>query len=89
MNPLDLPMPNLPLNLITTLVISVVLGFVFSFFRGASLGRLIFSVVASIAGFYFGQFIAGVFHWNFIMWNGVHLVEGVLGSLLALWVVNS
>ncbi len=89
MNPLDLPLPNLPLNLLTTLVISIVLGFAFSFFRGASLGRLIFSVIASVAGFYFGQFLAGVFHFNFIMWNGVHLVEGVLGSLVALWVVNS
>ena len=89
MNPLDLTLPNLPLNLVTSLVISVGIGFVFSFFRGASLGRLIFSVVASIAGFYFGQFIAGVFHWNFVMWNGVHLVEGIVGSVLAVWIVNS
>ncbi len=89
MNPLDLPTPNLPLNLLTTLVISTVLGFAFSFFRGASLGRLIFSVIASIAGFYLGQVFASIFHFSFIMWNGVHLVEGVLGSLLALWIVNS
>ncbi len=89
MNPLEVPLPNLPLNLLTTLVISIALGFAFSFFRGASLGRLIFSMIASIAGFYLGQFIAGVFHFNFIMWNGVHLVEGVVGSLVALWVVNS
>lgn len=89
MNPLTLPSANLPLNLITSLVISITLGFAFSFFRGASLGRLIFSVIASIAGFYFGQFIAGVFHWNFVMWNGVHLIEGILGSLLVLWVINS
>jgi uncharacterized membrane protein YeaQ/YmgE (transglycosylase-associated protein family) len=85
----NLTLPNLPLNLITALVISIVLGFGFSFFRGASLGRLIISVAASIAGFYFGQFIAGVFHWNFVMWNGLHLIEGVVGSLLALWIVNS
>lgn len=89
MNPLNLGALNLPLTLITSLVISIILGFVFSFFRGASLGRLIFSVIASVAGFYFGQFIAGVFQWNFVMWNGVHLIEGILGSLLALWVVNS
>jgi len=85
----NLTLPNLPLNLITALVISIVLGFAFSFFRGATLGRLIISVAASIAGFYFGQFIAGVFHWNFVMWNGLHLIEGVVGSLLALWIVNS
>jgi hypothetical protein len=89
MNPLDLTLPVLPYSLITSLVISVVIGFVFAFFRGASLGRLILSVIASIAGFYFGQFIAGVFHWNFVMWNGVHLLEGIGGSLLALWIVNS
>lgn len=89
MNPLNLTLPDLPLNLITSLVISITIGFVFSFFRGASLGRLIFSVVASIAGFYLGQFIAGVFHWNFVMWNGVHLIEGIVGSMLAVWIVNS
>jgi uncharacterized membrane protein YeaQ/YmgE (transglycosylase-associated protein family) len=89
MNPLVLANPNLPLSLITSLVISIILGFAFSFFRGGSLGRLIVSVIASIAGFYFGQFIAGVFHWNFVVWNGVHLIEGILGSLLALWIINS
>jgi uncharacterized membrane protein YeaQ/YmgE (transglycosylase-associated protein family) len=89
MNPLNLGTLNLPLNLITSLVISTVIGFAFAFFRGASLGRLIFSVIASIAGFYFGQFIAGVFQWNFVVWNGVHLIEGIGGSLLALWIVNS
>ena len=89
MNPLNLTLPNLPYNLIVSLVISIVIGIVFSFFRGASLGRLVFSVIASIAGFYFGQFIAAVFQWNFVMWNGVHLIEGVVGSILALWIVNS
>jgi uncharacterized membrane protein YeaQ/YmgE (transglycosylase-associated protein family) len=89
MNPLNLTFPNLPLTLITSLVISVALGFVFGFFRSVSLGRLIFSVIASIAGFYLGQFIANFFQWNFVMWNGVHLIEGVAGSLLALWIVNS
>ena len=89
MNPLNLTLPNLPLNLIISLVISILIGFVFSFFRGASLGRLIVSVAASIAGFYFGQFIASVFHWNFVMSNGVHLVEGIVGSVLAVWIVNS
>ena len=89
MNPLNLTLPDLPLTLVTSLVISVALGFGYSFFRGASVGRLIVSVIASIAGFYLGQFIAGVFHWNFVVWNGVHLIEGVAGSLLALWIVNS
>ncbi len=89
MNPLNLTLPALPLDLITSLVLSIAIGFVFSFFRGASLGRLILSIVASIAGFYFGQFLATVFHWSFVMWNGVHLVEGIVGSMLAVWIVNS
>ena len=89
MNPLNLTLPNLPLTVLTSLIISATLGFAYGFFRSASLGRLIFSVLASIAGFYLGQFIAGVFHWNFVVWNGVHLIEGVAGSLLALWIVNS
>jgi uncharacterized membrane protein YeaQ/YmgE (transglycosylase-associated protein family) len=89
MNPLEIGVPNLPYNLILSLVISVVIGFAFAFFRGAGLGRLIFSVMASIAGFYAGQFIANYFQWSFFMWNGVHLIEGVVGSLVALWIVNS
>jgi uncharacterized membrane protein YeaQ/YmgE (transglycosylase-associated protein family) len=89
MNPLNLTLPNLPYNLIVSLVISVIIGFVYSFFRGASVGRLLVSVIASIAGFYAGQFIAGLFEWNFVVWNGVHLIEGVLGSLVVLWIVNS
>jgi uncharacterized membrane protein YeaQ/YmgE (transglycosylase-associated protein family) len=89
MNPLNLSLPNLPYHLIASLVISIIIGFVFAFFRGASLGRLIFSVIASVAGFYLGQFIANVFQWSFVMWNGVHLIEGIIGSLVALWIVNS
>jgi|GEM_PF-6295463 uncharacterized membrane protein YeaQ/YmgE (transglycosylase-associated protein family) len=89
MNPLNLGTPNLPYNLLASLVISIVIGIAFAFFRGAGLGRMIFSVIASIAGFYAGQFIAGLFHWNFVVWNGVHLIEGVVGSLVALWIVNS
>jgi uncharacterized membrane protein YeaQ/YmgE (transglycosylase-associated protein family) len=89
MNPLNLTLPNLPYQLITSLVIAIVIGFVFGFFRGASLGRLIVCVIASLAGFYLGQFVATVFQWNFVMWNGVHLIEGVMGSLVALWIVNS
>ncbi len=89
MNPLNLGPLNIPYNLLTSLVISIVIGFAFAFFRGAGLGRLIFSVLASIAGFYAGQFMANLFQWSFVMWNGVHLIEGVLGSLVALWIVNS
>jgi hypothetical protein len=89
MNPLNLTLPALPVDLITSLVISITIAFVFSFFRGASVGRLILAVAASIAGFYFGQFLATIFHWSFVMWNGVHLVEGIVGSLLAVWIVNS
>lgn len=89
MNPLDIGVPNLPYNTLTSLVISVVIGFAVAFLRGAGLGRLIFSVIASIAGFYAGQFIANYFQWSFVMWNGVHLIEGVVGSLVAVWIVNS
>ena len=60
-----------------------------AFFRGAGLGRLIFAVIAAIAGFYAGQFIANYFQWSFAMWNGVHLIEGVVGSLVAAWIVTS
>jgi uncharacterized membrane protein YeaQ/YmgE (transglycosylase-associated protein family) len=89
MNPLNLTLPNLPYQLIISLVISGVIGLVFSFFRGASLGRMIVSVIASIAGFYLGQLVATLLQWDFVMWAGVHLIEGVLGSLVALWIVNS
>lgn len=89
MNPLDIGVPNLPYSTILSLVIAIILGFAYAFFRGASLGRLIISVIASIAGFYAAQLIANYFQWSFVMWNGVHLIEGILGSLVLLWIVNS
>lgn len=85
----NLTLPNMPLNLIVSLVIAIVIAFAFGFYRGHGLPRLIISVLISIGGFYLGQFIATTFHWEFVMWNGVHLIEGIVGSLVALFVLNS
>jgi uncharacterized membrane protein YeaQ/YmgE (transglycosylase-associated protein family) len=71
------------------LVIAIVIAFAFGFYRGNSLPRLIISVLVSIGGFYLGQLFATIFHWDFVMWNGVHLIEGIVGSLVALFVINS
>jgi len=86
---LNLNLPNLPYDTALSLVIASVLGLVYAFFRGATLPRFIVSVLASCAGFFLGQLIANALQFQFMMVGGVHLIEGVLGSLLLLLVVNS
>ena len=86
---LNLNLPNLPYDVALSLVIASVLGLAYAFFREATLLRFIVSIVASCAGFFVGQLIANALGLQFLMVGGVHLVEGLLGSLLFLFVVNS
>lgn len=86
---LNLNMPNLPYDTLISLVIATVLGVGFSFFRRSGLLRFLLSIVASCLGFWLGQLIGTALQFQFLMWGGVHLVEGILGSLLLLYVVNS
>jgi uncharacterized membrane protein YeaQ/YmgE (transglycosylase-associated protein family) len=86
---LNLNLPNLPFDTMLSLVIAGIVGLAFAFFRGATLPRFIGSVIASCAGFFLGQLIANALQFQFLMVGSVHLIEGLLGSLLLLFIVNS
>lgn len=82
-------LPDLPYNILISLVIASVVALFFSFFRGSSLPRLIFAVLVSIGGFAVGQLVGNYFGWQFILIGGVHVVEGLIGSVLALFIFAS
>jgi hypothetical protein len=86
---LDLNVPAMTFDTALSLIIASVLGLAYAFFRGATLPRFIVSVIASCAGFFLGQLVANAVQLQFLMVGGIHLIEGVLGSLLLLVVVNS
>jgi hypothetical protein len=62
---------------------------VFGFFRRSGFPMLLISILASCAGFALGQVVANYFGWDFVMIGRIHIIEGLLGSLLALFIVNS
>ncbi len=84
-----LTLPNLPYDVIISVVIATVVALVFSFFRSSSLPRWILSVLVSIGGFALGQLVGSFFGWQILTIGGVHVVEGLIGSLIALFIVNS
>lgn len=86
---LNLPFPALPFDLLIAGVVAVATAFVFGFFRRSGLPMLLISILASCAGFALGQLIANVLGWNFLMIGHIHMLEGLLGSILALFIVNS
>ena len=60
-------LPDLPYNILISLIIASVVALFFSFFRGSSLPRLIFAVLVSIGGFAVGQLVGNHFGWQFIL----------------------
>ena len=82
-------LPDLPYNLLVSLVIATIVALIFSFFRRSSLPRLLWAVLVSIGGFALGQLVGSYFGWQIMLIGGVHVVEGLIGSLIALFIVSS
>ncbi len=89
MNPGNLPLPPVPFDVLVGGVLAVATAFVFGFFRRSGFPMLLVAILASCAGFFVGQLIANYFGWNFVMIGRVHVIEGLLGSILALVIVTS
>jgi hypothetical protein len=86
---LNLPFPAVPFDLLIAVVMAVATAFVFGFFRRSGFPMLLVSILASCAGFALGQLIANALGWDFVMIGRIHVIEGLLGSILALFIVNS
>jgi hypothetical protein len=86
---LNLTLPAIPFDLIVSAIITVVTAFVFSFIRRSGFVMLLISIVISGIGFAAGQLLANYLGWNFVMIGRIHVIEGLVGSVLALFIINS
>ena len=87
--PFNVPIPAVPFDVLVAAVLAIATALVFGFFRRSGFPMLLVSILASCAGFALGQLVANYLGWNFVMLGRMHLVEGLLGSIIALWIVNS
>jgi hypothetical protein len=77
----------MPPSLVFSALISTACGLGFHLLRGGSLTRLIVYVIAAWIGFAIGQVLGSLVGLQLILIGGVHLLEGVAGSLIALVLV--
>ena len=80
------------MNYIPGITISLLIGFIFHFWKGGGILRLIFILVFSMIGFGVGQWVGFSLDSNFLKVGWVFLGFGILGSLLfsfiSIWLTN-
>ena len=69
-------------------IVATGVGLVYSIWRGGSLTRMALFVVAAWIGFAVGQLIGSVLDLHVLLIGEVHLLEGVLGSLIVLVLIG-
>ena len=81
-------LPGIALSILFALLI----GFIFHFWKGGGIFRLLFILVVSIIGFGIGQWVGFSIKSNFLKVGWVFLGFGILGSILfsliAIWLTN-
>ncbi len=75
-------------GLVLSIIISTACGAAFHALRGEGYGKLLWYLLAAWVGFALGQGVAWLANWQFAMMGQVHLVEGVLGSLVLMILVS-
>ncbi len=75
-------------SLILAAIIAVGLGLVYHLWRGGDFPRLIVSVLSACIGFAIGHYVGAFFGWRFILIGEIHLVEGLIGAMIVLVIVN-
>ncbi|NMC13076.1 MAG: hypothetical protein GYA34_09350 [Chloroflexi bacterium] len=71
-------------GLVLGIIISVLYGAIFHFWRGGGLFRLILYLILSISGFWIGQIIATKYHLTFISIGSLHLGFSTICSIIFL-----
>jgi len=71
-------------GLALSLLISTAFGAAFHLWRGEGYTRLLRYLLAAWGGFALGQLVAWLSGWQFVVIGQVHLLEGIVGSLLLL-----
>lgn len=70
--------------LVLSAVIASIYGVLFHFIYGRTLKQLGIYWLAALVGFALGQVLAGALGWRILMIGEVHLLEGTIGSGVAL-----
>jgi len=75
-----------------SLLFSLLIGFIFHFWKGGGILRLLFILLFSVIGFICGQILGSNLNSNFLVVGWVYLGFGILGSFifsfLAIWLTN-
>ena len=74
--------------LLLSIFIAVGLGLVYHLWRGGGFFRLLVSIVAAWVGMALGHLIGVFFNWRLMLIGELHVVEGLIGALLVLFMVN-
>lgn len=74
--------------LLLSLILASIPAALFQMWKGRSTVDLLLYEVAGILGFFAGQVLASGLGWTFLMVGQVHPVEGLLGSVLALFLAR-
>ena len=81
-------LPGLALSILFALLI----GFIFHFWKGGGIFRLLFILALSIIGFGIGQWVGFSTKSNFLrvgwVFLGIGIVGSILFSLIAVWLTN-
>ena len=74
------------------LLFALLIGFIFHFWKGGGILRLVFVLIFSVIGFGIGQWVGFSLDSNFLKIGWVYLGFGILGSILfsltAIWLTN-
>lgn len=71
-------------NLLITLLISMLIGFIFHVIRGGNGWRMLIYIMLSVAGFLFAQWLGTLTAWALWKFGGLDIGLGVVGSVLFL-----
>lgn len=71
-------------SVILGLIVSTLIGALLHFWRGGSLGRLIYYILVSWAGFWIGHIAGASLGWSFLSVGPLNLGMALLGDVLAL-----
>jgi hypothetical protein len=67
-----------------SILISTACGAAFHAWRGEGYGKLLWYLLLAWVGFALGQLVAWLAAWQFVMVGEVHIVEGLVGSIMLL-----
>jgi hypothetical protein len=75
-------------TLLLLAILAVAVGLIYHLWRGGGFARLILSIIAAGIGIAIGQMLSQFFGWRLIMLGEVHIVQALIGGLLALTLIN-